>query len=108
MTIETTREHPDKLTRAHEEELELAFFASAIRYAQLRAQGAQSSCERRREMDASRTRAHDALTDACNILSQAQVRLGGYNNWRTNLGNNRQSIGDFACFIYLFLALSAR
>ncbi len=59
-------------------------------------------------MDASRTRAHEALIDACNILSRAQARLGGENNWRDALGNDRQSIGDFACFIHLFLALSAR
>jgi len=108
MTIETAQKIFDDLTCARDEELKVAVIASAIRYAQLRAEWAQSSPERRREMDATRTRAHNAFIDACNILRRAQARSGADNKWRTPLGHDRKNLGDFACFIHLFLALSAR
>lgn len=108
MTIEAAQDIFDELTRAGEEELKLAVFDSAIRYAQLRVEWAQSAPEQRREMGATRTRAHNAFIDACNILSRAQSRSGGISKWRTPLGHDRKHLGDFACFIHLFLALSAR
>lgn len=108
MKIENAQGIFDEVARPRDEELKLAVWAGAIRYALLRAEWAQSSVEQRREMDASRTRAHYALIDACNLLGRTQARLEVGNNWRTTLGKDRQSIGGFACFIHLFLALSAR
>ena len=93
---------------ASDEELKSALISSAIRYAQFRTGWAVSPAERRHEMDASRSRAHDAFIRDCDILSRAQARSGENNAWRTKLGHNRKEIGDLACFICLFLALSVR
>ena len=108
MSIEASRQIFDQLTSAQDVDLSAAVLSGAVRYAQIRAEWAMASPERRHDRDTSRTRAHDAFIDACNILSRAQGRSGEANHWRAALGNDRQSIGDFACFVHLFLALSAR
>lgn len=81
---------------------------AAVLYAHQRAMWALASKEERREMDASRTAAHNAFIDACNILSRAMTRSGEDASWRTALGDDRKVIGDFACHLHCLLAISAR
>ena len=81
---------------------------AALRYAQIRARWHMATPEGRRTVDGDRTRAHDALIDACNILSRNQVKRDEDNDWRRRLGNDRKVIGDFACHVHCLLGLRAR
>jgi len=49
--------------------------------------------------DKSRTIAHDIFIDCCNIFSRNMAKNGEDVSWRNKLGDNRQTIGDFACFV---------
>lgn len=80
----------------------------AVRYAQIRTEWAMASHEERLEMDASRTGAHNAFIDACNILSRSMQTAGEANSWRTVIGNDRKAIGDFACLLHCLLGIQAR
>lgn len=80
----------------------------AVRYARLRTEWRLADIETRRAMDHNRTAAHDALIDACNILSRACVRQARSNEWRRILGNDRKEIGDFACHVHCLLGIQAR
>lgn len=84
------------------------FVSSAVRYAGLRAAWQISPMEKRLEMDRNRTCAHNALIDSCNILSRAMVQRGMSAEWRTELGQDRKNIGDFACYLHCLLGLRAR
>ena len=64
--------------------------------------------EGRRGMDAQRRSTHDALIDACNILSRGCVRAGRPIAWRGRLGEDRKEIGDFACHLHAILGILAR
>jgi hypothetical protein len=81
---------------------------AAVTYAHHRATWALASAAERREMDPSRTAAHNAFIDACNILSRAMARSAEDSSWRATLGDDRKVIGDFACHIHCQLAISAR
>lgn len=80
----------------------------AIRYAHLRAEWFLADLDTRKAMDTTRTRAHDAFIDACNILSREMGKAGEDNGWRRALGDDRQVIGDFACHLHCFVAIDAR
>ena len=79
-----------------------------LRYAHIRADWQLASLEKRLEMDAPRRLAHNAFIDACNILSRNQAKAGFENGWRTHLGRDRRTIGDFACYLHCILGLEAR
>jgi hypothetical protein len=64
--------------------------------------------EQRAEMDRIRTSAHTAFIDTCNILGRQMAAAGESAEWRTALGADRREIGDFACYVVLFVGLSAR
>ena len=81
---------------------------AAARYAALRAEWALGSAEARAEMETARSSAHNAFIDACNILSRNMSARGESIEWRRQLGGDRKKIGDFACWLTLSLALSAR
>lgn len=81
---------------------------TAVEYAHHRAIWALGSVEERRELEASRTAAHNAFIDACNILSRTMTRSGEDSSWRAAIGDDRKVIGDFACHIHCQLAISAR
>lgn len=81
---------------------------TAVRYAELRAAWWMAAPEERAAMDASRTAAHDAFIDACNILSRAMLAAGESNAWRAEIGTERGDIGDFACLLHAALGLRAR
>lgn len=83
-------------------------FDLACRYARIRANWALAPREERRAMEDERTRAHNALIDAFNILSRFMARQGMDSSWRADLGEDRKEIGDFACYIHYVLGIRAR
>jgi hypothetical protein len=80
----------------------------AVRYARARTDWRLADRETRLSMGKARTAAHDALIDACNILSRACTRAGRPNEWRRRLGEDRKEIGDFACHVHAYLGIFAR
>lgn len=83
-------------------------YAKAIRYAEIRARYFLEDSGGKADLEESRSRAHDSFIDACNILSRAMGATGEDNTWRQSLGDDRRVIGDFACYVALFLGLKAR
>lgn len=81
---------------------------SAIRYARIRTDWMMATIEDRNAMDTSRTAAHDAFIDACNIVSRNATKQGRTTLWRALLGNDRKEIGDFACYLHAILGIQAR
>jgi hypothetical protein len=81
---------------------------AAIAYAHWRAQWALAAYEERREMETTRTAAHNAFIDSCSILSRAMARSGEDFSWRSTLGDERKLVGDFACYLHCLLAIAAR
>jgi hypothetical protein len=59
-------------------------------------------------MDPSRTTAHNAFIDECNILSRAMAAAGESNGWRAEIGTDRKEIGDFACLLHAVIGIRAR
>lgn len=80
----------------------------AVRYAQVRAQWQLAPRTERLEMDANRTRLHDAFIDACNALSRRLRAEDKDVGWRRALGDDRKRIGDLACYLHCVLGLQAR
>ena len=77
----------------------------AIRYAHIRAEWNTLSREEKLERDSSRTAAHDSFISSINIIARSEGEIGS--QWRERLGNSRKRVGDFACYISLFLSLEA-
>lgn len=88
--------------------LSKGLYTAATRYAQLRAEWKQHSVDERIERDPARTVAHDTFIDACNIMSRNMAKAGESTEWRLQLGNDRKTIGDFACYLACLLGLEAR
>jgi len=81
---------------------------SAIRYSNLRVSWIFADTEARIEMDNERTIAHNVFIDCCNILNRNMMKIGEDNTWRLKLGNERKTIGDFACYLNCILGIEAR
>jgi hypothetical protein len=62
----------------------------------------------RLEVSPARTASHNAFIDSLNILSRSMGQAGHDNEWRRVLGDDRQEIGDFACFLVAHLGILAR
>lgn len=90
------------------ESLKLALYRHAVEYAKFRSQWRFLTIDQRREIDPTRTIAHNAFIDSANILSRNMAKQGEDNSWRAALGDDRKIIGDFACYIALYLALESR
>lgn len=90
------------------------FVASCIRYAHIRAEWAILTREDQMEKDSSRTSAHNRVIDTHNILARYMSKIGLSAEWHTVLGYNpeermtRKRLGDFACYVALFLGLESR
>jgi len=81
-------------------------FASAMRYARIRVDW---RCHpSKKELSESRTRAYNALIDDCNIVRRHMGKHGRDTSWRESLGDDRASIGDFACFLHCIIGLKAK
>jgi len=88
-------------------ELKKELFTFAVRYARLRTDWQLTDIEERKGMDSHRTATHDALIDACNVLSRNMAKAGEDASWRAAM-NDRKEVGDFACYIHCLLGLAAR
>lgn len=81
---------------------------SSVRYSRLRVDWYFSDQEQRNEMDEERTIAHNAFISACDVLSRNMKDAGEDNQWRLQIGNDRKSIGDFACLLHAVIGIKAR
>lgn len=108
MDIQAAREILAAIEATSLAELREDLIAKAVRYARIRTDWWRMAPEERRAADAMRTAAHDALIDACNILSRNMAKTGEDNTWRARLGDDRRVIGDFACLLHAILGIRAR
>lgn len=108
LSLESARQCYEKIRESHLVALRKELTLKAIAYAQIRAQWQFYTLEQRREFDQARTLAHNALIDACNIMSRNMGKHGEDNFWRTLLTDDRKNIGDFACYIHFFVGMEAR
>lgn len=108
MNIEKARELFVAIDATTHEELRRDLFERAVNFAHCRSQWPLLGFEERRDLDPTRTAAHNAFVDACNILSRNMAYAEEGNGWRVTLGEDRGTIGDFACFVSLFLGLRGR
>lgn len=104
MTYETAREIYDEIKRTSLTDLK----DDLLKYARIRTDWKLSDRETRLEMDAHRTRTHNALIDSCTILARNQRKNGEDSMWRSKLTDQRIEIGDFACYVHCFLGIEAR
>lgn len=90
------------------EQAEQDLLKAAVRYARIRTDWKMATLEERKGMDATRTAAHNALIDACNIVSRNAIKQGRTAAWRALLGEDRKEIGDFACYLHAIIGISVR
>jgi hypothetical protein len=88
-------------------ELKKELLTFAVRYARLRTDWQLADVDERKGMDSHRTATHDALIDACNVLSRNMAKAGEDASWRATM-SDRKEIGDFACYIHCLIGLAAR
>ena len=108
LSIDAARSSFNLIKETKHDAQAMKLYEYAIRYAHLRAQYFLVTNEEKTEMGLIRTTAHNAFIDQCNILSRFMAKTDENNSWRGMLGADRKLIGDFACYLLLFLSLSAR
>ncbi len=108
MRVERAMTAFEEIKGSKHESLRCDLFRAAVNYAHHRAKWHLAAHEQRAELDQARTTAHNVLIDACNILSRQMAKAGEPTDWREMLGTDRKEIGDFACYLALFLSLAAR
>jgi len=108
MDIERATTAFEAIRASRHESLRQDLIRAAVNYAHYRAEWFLADPEQRRDMDQARTAAHNAFIDACNILSRQMAKSGEPTGWRDALGTDRKEIGDFACYIAMFVGLAAR
>lgn len=96
----TDKSDPD-IARIYED-----LYQRAVKYAHIRAQWNALTKEEKMNRDSSRTSIHDAFIASVDIVARIQKEHGS--KWRKRLGEDRKRIGDFACFLALFLGIEAR
>lgn len=85
-----------------------AFIDRAARYTYIRNQWETMSREERASADEGRTQAHNVVITSLNTLARIVERDSGDASWRSQLGDNRKRIGDFACFVSYITGISNR
>ena len=108
MVIESASKAFDELRATQHASLRHDLIRAAVHYAHHRAEWYLDGPEQRGDTSQARTAAHNAFIDACNILSRHMAKSGESTDWRGALGTDRREIGDFACFVTLFVGLAAR
>lgn len=108
MLLDETREIYAKMRATQHQSLLDDLIKAAVCYARIRVDWQLANHEDRCEMEDLRSRAHTAFIDACNILSRNMRNVGEDNSWRVRIGEDRQSIGDFACYLHCLLGIMAR
>lgn len=78
----------------------------AIRYSNIRAEWNFLSREKKMETDEYRTIVHNGFISSIDIIARIEKETGS--QWRKRLTDDRKRIGDFACYLALFLAIDAR
>lgn len=81
---------------------------SSIRYSRLRVDWRFADFEEKKILDQERTVAHNSFIDCCNILSRNMTKANEDTKWRDYLGNDRKTIGDFACYLNCIWGIEAR
>jgi hypothetical protein len=97
-----------EIGRSQRAEARIDLFKKGVEYAHVRAEWQLLPPDRRLELDMHRTSLHDAFIEACDCMSRAMEEENEERSWRTELGDDRKEIGDFACYIHLILGLVAR
>jgi hypothetical protein len=108
MQFETSRTIYAAIRRSRHAELRKQLVDAAVRYARIRTDYRLTDPTTRADMEDGRTRAHNVLIDACNILARAMQRDGEDIGWRTQLTQDRKIIGDFACHLHALLGIEGR
>lgn len=108
MNIEHATRTFEALRTSQHTSLRHDLIRAAVNYANHRAEWYLADQEQRHDMDQARTSAHNTFIDSCNILSRQMARSGESTDWREMLGTDRKEIGDFACFVAMFVGLAAR
>lgn len=81
---------------------------AAVRYARIRVDWMLSTSEDRQLLEEARSRAHTAFIESCNILSRNMAASGEDNSWRERIGQERKTMGDFACLLHCLIGILAR
>ncbi len=108
MLIETATRAFNEIRNTQHEGLHRDLVRAAVNYAHFRAEWYLADQEQKANTNQARTAAHNAFIDSCNILSRQMAKSEESIAWRELLGSDRREIGDFACFIALFVGLAAR
>lgn len=108
MTIDQARRLLFEIRQSNLGSLRENLYKSAVNYARVRTDWKFFSADAKLEADALRTAAHNTFIDDCNILSRNMAKNSEPILWRSELGEDRKVIGDFACFIHCLLGLEAR
>ncbi|MFA7290560.1 MAG: hypothetical protein WC055_16930 [Melioribacteraceae bacterium] len=108
MTFDKAKNIFDALDCTKLHSLRDTLIETAIRYSEIRVKWYFADDDMKREIDEERTRIHNVFIDSSNILSRAMIKEGENADWRLHLGNDRKLIGDFACYINLFIGLKSR
>ncbi len=75
------------------------FIDRAARYTYIRNQWETMNTEEKMAADDGRTQAHNVVITSLNTLARIVENEGGDASWRSQLGDYRKRIGDFACFV---------
>lgn len=71
----------------------------ACQYAKIRIDWNFMNTSEKSVNDKGRSIKHNSFIDSLNIMSRYCVSIGIDNQWRTELGEERRYIGDYACYI---------
>lgn len=98
----------ENLDRQDEDIMEIyhRMIDKAVRYAHVRAEWQKLTWEQKLEKDESRTALHNSFISNLDVIARTEGETG--KEWRERLTEDRKRIGDFACYIALFLAIDSR
>jgi len=108
MTIEIANKLFDGINKTSLLLLKSDLINYAVEYSKIRVDWYLAGEVEKDQMEDLRRAKHNAFIDSCNILSREMIKKGEDASWRKVLGNDRITIGDFACFLSLIIALKAR
>ena len=80
----------------------------AVIYSRIRVDWYNADLDKQIDLDYDRTIAHDEFISSCAMLSQKMKETGEDAKWRFAIGQDRKSIGDFACLLHAVIGIRAR
>jgi hypothetical protein len=108
MTYEQAMEILKKIEKNKSAPTGKAFVEAAIRYARFRVDHYLAGADAQQLIGSQRSAAHNALIAACDDLAKQMAADGEDTSWRTDLTQDRKTIGDFACYLHCILGIRAR